>query len=171
MFCLACDGVPCSAAGWRRSTSRLNRCNGLGTSVATLLARGVSRSARSVPAAGVPVAGHVGLAEADLGVGCESGEERVRSVDDHQRVAAPPAPIELPSGNWTRSGSPATARRMSGRAMAPRSGARGGTDSPRQFGSRPVFFAAVSIVAVFIADPPGAWLRPTAGPGGGGRSS
>ena len=36
--------------------------------------------------AGVPIAGHVGLAEADLGVGGETGEERVRSVDHHERV-------------------------------------------------------------------------------------
>jgi YihY family inner membrane protein len=49
MLWRACEGVLCSSAGCRRSMSRRNRCRGPGTIVVTLLASGVSRSARSVP--------------------------------------------------------------------------------------------------------------------------
>ena len=45
-----------------------------------------------------PVAGHVGLAEADLHVGAEPGEEAGRRDQLHHRGAAPPAPSARPSG-------------------------------------------------------------------------
>ena len=110
---------------------------------------------------GVPVAGHVGLTEADLGVGCEAGEECVRSVDDHDRVAARPradrvAVREPDAQRQSGDRAPDDRPRRWRLEHVPGERTRGRPSSAR---------VRWCIVAVLIASTPGAWLRPTPGPG------
>ena len=93
----------------------------------------LSRSARSVSFASGPVAGHVGLAEPDLGLGAEPGEERAWAVRPASRVApAPPAPHARPSANLRRTGTRLTVGLRIALAARALSGVRGARAMPGQ---------------------------------------
>ena len=106
--------------------------------------RGQSRR-RTPPAArpgrwrGRPIAGHVGLAESDLAVAAQPPQERVAAGSPSPGASRPPALITRPSGSSTRSGSRATARRNTLRAMAARTrlGAAPGRRAGRAGAGRP----------------------------------
>ena len=67
--------------GCRTTASGRNRCSAGGISSTRRLANSVSTPDQVV---GVPVAGHVGLAEADQAVAADPAHERVRPVHDHR---------------------------------------------------------------------------------------
>ncbi len=72
----------CCERGWRTTASGRNRCSAGGISSVRRIANSVSRPARSV---GAPIAGHVGLAEADEPVAADPANQCLGPVHDHRR--------------------------------------------------------------------------------------
>jgi hypothetical protein len=134
MFARAPATVLRSSSGRAASTQRRNGCSGVGTSVVTRSANGVSTPARSrlvqspaMYASPKPI--------------FASSPSRWKNVAGRtSRMTGepgPPAPTTSPSGNTARSPSPATVRRNSRSASHALTGARSGVSRP---GQRAVLF-------------------------------
>ena len=96
---------------------------GSGTRPGIRRANGVSKAGQVV---GVPLGGHVAFAEPDQAVVADATEERIGSVNAHDRRAFAAAAPALPAATSIRTSSLAAARANTRRAMAACSGACGG---------------------------------------------